>query len=856
MVWRKLSSRFFKKGGEERVTEDKTVVKVFRKRYARFRKLLDANAALAELMAAMEVKLSGKSLFGMFYVRETARQAVLLTRRMARSLEDMSGGKYQGLTKALNSIEEQLNAVIGDDEPCQDACLEFTLPLSEVNLNMVDVVGGKSANLGEIQSNAGIPVPRGFAVTITAFHHFMVHNGLGKQIAAMMAKIQAENREALSVILEQVRTLIENTPLPEDLENALSRALVTNFGDEKVRLAVRSSAQAEDGSKSFAGQFLTELNVSREQVPDSYRRVIASLFTPSATLYRLHQGIPLTSSAMAVACVEMVNAVASGVAYSHDPVDLMQDTQVINGVWGLGRYAVDGLVEPDLWVFTRDELPELARRRVGTKDHKLVISPDGELEDIDVPQEEQRRFCLSEDEARELARLVMHLENHYGGYQDIEWAKTGDGRLIFLQSRPLDTRFGRSRPKPPLLTNYPLLLEGGDIAYPGVGFGPVVMPVTPEDVLAFPEGGVLVAAHSSAEYATIMDKAQAVITRTGGVTGHMATICREFRVPTLLNVHEALQVLSPGMQVTVDAFSARVYLGKADELLPLRLSLDPVRLQDTPVLAMLRDVSRLILPLNLTDPSSARFSPEGCKTLHDIMRFVHERSYQEMFSISDTATHAGSVAMKLKAPLPIDLHIIDLDKGTAAPPGARSVTPEEIVCAPLKALLQGMLRPDVMFRRPRPINMGGFMSVMSQQMANPQGGDGRFGDKSYAIISDRYMNFSSRVGYHYSVLDSYCGMTTSKNYISFSFQGGAAGENRRVRRIKAIALVLQELDFTVNVQGDMVKSRFQKYARPEIENRLDQLGRLLQVTRQMDMLMVNDEAITQFRDDFMNGIYQ
>lgn len=141
-------------------------------------------------------------------------------------------------------------------------------------------------------------------------------------------------------------------------------------------------------------------------------------------------------------------------------------------------------------------------------------------------------------------------------------------------------------------------------------------------------------------------------------------------------------------------------------------------------------------------------------------------------------------------------------------------------------------------------------------MTNPQGGDSRFGDKSYAIISDRYMNFSSRVGYHYSVLDSYCGMTDSKNYISFSFQGGAAGEDRRIRRIRAIALVLEELRFSVTMQGDMVKSRFQKYPRAEIEDRLDQLGRLLQVTRQMDMLMVSDEAVSVFRDDFMQGIYR
>ena len=856
MIWQKLTNRLRKSPVHDLDQVDKTVVKQFRKRYARFRKLLDANAALADLMAAMEAKLSGKSLFGMLYVRDTAHKAIQLTKRMARSLEEMSGGKHRGLEAAVSRIEGEIRSQLGEEEVCGAVCQSLTLPLSEVNLGMVDWVGGKCANLGEMESMAGIPVPRGFAVTVAAFHAFMAHGDLLKHVEAFLARLNPDNREELAAILEEVRALVESAPLPDELEQALNTAWITAFDDEDVRMAVRSSAQAEDGSKSFAGQFLTELNVSREQLPDSYRKVIASLFTPSATLYRLHQGIPLTSSAMAVACLEMVDALSSGVAYSHDPVNLLQDFQVINGVWGLGRYAVDGMVDPDLWVYTREDPPELARRRTGAKDRKLVIGPNGELTDMAVPEAEQRQFCLSEQEVLELARLVMRLERHYGGYQDIEWAKTKDGRLIFLQSRPLDTRTGSSAPKPPLLENYPLLLEGGDIAYPGVGHGPVVMPLSGEDLINFPQGGVLVANHSSAEYATVMDRAQAVITQTGGITGHMATICREFRVPTILNAHKAMKILSPGMEVTVDAFSARVYQGKAEELLPLRLSLDPVRLQDTPVHNTLRNVSRLILPLNLTDPGSPKFSPQGCRTLHDVMRYAHELSYHEMFAISDSAVDAGGGALKLKARLPIDLHIIDLDKGVSVPPGARTVTPEEILSAPLKALLRGMLLPEVVFRRPRPINMSGFMSVMGQQMVNPQGGDGRFGDKSYAIVSDRYLNFSSRVGYHYSVLDSYCGNTTSKNYISFSFQGGAAGEDRRVRRIRAIALVLEDLGFTVTVQGDSVKSRFQKYPKEAIEEHLDQLGRLLQVTRQMDMLMINDTAVTQFREDFMNGIYR
>ncbi|MDR2489306.1 MAG: phosphoenolpyruvate synthase [Desulfovibrio sp.] len=851
--WRKWLRRLF--AGNKRIVADKGVVKKFRKRYAKFRKLLDANAALADIMTELEVKIDGKSMFGVLYVRRMVEQAVEFTRRMTLSLEEMNPGKHRGLNKAFTEIGEKVRVIMDDSAALKDLCPHLTLPLCDIHAGMVDWVGGKCANLGEMAGRAGIPVPRGFAVTTTAFHRFMAHENLGKDIEDMLARLRHDDLENLSAILNAIRARVEGASLPDDLSEALEESLRRTFGEEKVYLAVRSSAQVEDGRKSFAGQFLTDLGVSRDKFTHSYRRVVASLFTPSATLYRMHQGIPISASAMGVGCLEIIEAVSSGVAYSHDPVDLMSDTMVINGVWGLGSYAVDGVVEPDLWVFSRQEKPELLRGRPGDKERKLVISSSGTPVDSRVPDEERRRFALSETEVQELAGLILRLEQHYGVYQDVEWAKTEGNTFFILQSRPLGACSDSSHvPMPPLLEQYPLLLEGGDIAYAGVGFGPVVMPRTSADLLNFPDGGILAAVHSNAEYSVIMDKAQAVLTQTGGITGHMATICREYNVPTILNVPGLMQILQPGMEVTVDAFSGRIYAGKAEELLPLRASRDSVRLLDTPVHALLRDVAEHILPLNLTDPFSSSFSPVGCQTLHDIMRYVHEASYQEMFVISDSATDAGGVALKLKAPLPIDLYLIDLDNGTTVAPSARSVTPEEILSVPFKALLGGMLRPEVMFHKPRPVNLGGFLSVVREQIVNPQAGE-RFGDKSYAVISDRYMNFSSRVGYHYSVLDSYCGNTVSKNYISFSFQGGAAGEIRRIRRIRAIALVLEELGFTLVTQGDFVKARFQKYPKKSVVDRLDQLGRLLQVTRQMDMLMVNDAAVLHFKENFMKGVY-
>ncbi|MGQ9484357.1 MAG: hypothetical protein ACUVSA_05070 [Desulfosoma sp.] len=145
---------------------------------------------------------------------------------------------------------------------------------------------------------------------------------------------------------------------------------------------------------------------------------------------------------------------------------------------------------------------------------------------------------------------------------------------------------------------------------------------------------------------------------------------------------------------------------------------------------------------------------------------------------------------------------------------------------------------------------------MAEQMLSPPLlGVERFGDKSYAIISDKYMNFSSRVGYHYTIVDCYCGRDTHKNYITLFFMGGAADEIRRNRRVRAIGLILEHLNFRVDVVGDRVTARFQKHPTHKILEHMERLGRLLQFTRQMDMLMESERSVEDLARRFLEERY-
>ena len=148
----------------------------------------------------------------------------------------------------------------------------------------------------------------------------------------------------------------------------------------------------------------------------------------------------------------------------------------------------------------------------------------------------------------------------------------------------------------------------------------------------------------------------------------------------------------------------------------------------------------------------------------------------------------------------IELRHIDLGGGLRNPESRRA-HPDDVTSVPFRHVLDGMLNPAVQARGPRPVNMRGFLSVMGQSViGGNQEGCSRFGQRSYAIVSDRYLNFSSRVGYHYAILDTWCGESLSKNYIRFEFAGGAASDEQRVRRVRCIGMILKELGLSKKVE--------------------------------------------------------
>ena len=129
------------------------------------------------------------------------------------------------------------------------------------------------------------------------------------------------------------------------------------------------------------------------------------------------------------------------------------------------------------------------------------------------------------------------------------------------------------------------------------------------------------------------------------------------------------------------------------------------------------------------------------------------------------------------------------------------------------------------------------------------------GGPSYAIIAGRYLNFNSRLGYHFTTIDTFCGPEINDNYITFYFKGGAADIGRRSRRAVMIASVLRKLGFKVEQKGDMVRGEAKKYSEEFTAGKLDMLGRLLGSVRLLDMHLADDRQVEWYAEQFLQGNY-
>lgn len=444
-----------------------------------------------------------------------------------------------------------------------DALILF---FKDIDKNDVPQVGGKGANLGEM-TQAGFPVPNGFAVTVASYNLFLEENGLRDGINTIIKTVDANNADQLEKVSKQIQRKILDGKIPDSVGKETLKAYGKLSGLlNKAQVAVRSSATAEDlPGMSFAGQQATFLNIKGgSNLMNSVRECWASLFTPRAIFYRAQNKIPTEKVGICVIVQKMIQSQVSGVMFTVDPVKNDRDRIVVDSVWGLGEMIVQGSVVPDHYVVQKDTFMILSKE-VSDQSIQLTKSSGKTLE-IEVPVKQRELQKITDEEIIKIAKIGYKLQEHYYFPQDVEWAKDKDGGIFIVQTRPITTLndnkvSAKKQQADTEIKNAETPILTGIAASPGLGTGPVKILKSPKEIDKLKQGDVLVAKMTSPDYVPAMKKASAIITDEGGETSHAAIVSRELGVPCVVGTKEATKKLKDNYIVSVDGQKGMVYLG-------------------------------------------------------------------------------------------------------------------------------------------------------------------------------------------------------------------------------------------------------------------------------------------------------
>lgn len=409
----------------------------------------------------------------------------------------------------------------------------------------VNLVGGKSSSLGELTSLAGIPVPYGFATTAHAYRYFMDATGLNDQVNALLASItDYEDSDELHAACVKIRELITNAEMPSDLAQNIAQAyqqLAEKMEQTNPFVAIRSSATAEDlPDASFAGQQDSYLNVrGQADVIKRVQQCYASLFTDRATYYRHKQNFPYEKVALSAAVQMMVFSKSSGIMFSVN-VATGDDTKVIiDGIWGLGEYIVQGTVTPDDFLVDKETM-KIVSKTINNKDIELVRLPDGGVEEQKVPAEIAEKPVLTDEQVLELAGYAKKIEEHYGCYMDMEFAlDKNTNKLWMVQARPETVWSQKKKQQAKEQIADPAnakVITRGLPASPGVAAGKVHVIDDPADIGEFKQGEILVTLMTSPDWVPAMKKAAAIVTNNGGMTCHARSFHEKCKFHVLLEL--------------------------------------------------------------------------------------------------------------------------------------------------------------------------------------------------------------------------------------------------------------------------------------------------------------------------------
>lgn len=420
----------------------------------------------------------------------------------------------------------------------------------------INIAGGKGANLGEL-TQAGISVPPGFVVLSNAYFDFLEHNKLRAKIHQILSSTDVNDPNQLNDSSQKVQKILHDAEIPKNISQEIMESYA-KLG-AKTAVAVRSSATAEDlPEASFAGQQESYLNVIGDaNVVQKVRQCWMSLFGSRSIFYREQQKFDHFKVGIAVPIQKMVQSEISGIMFTVDPISQNRDSLVIEAVYGLGDYIVQGVVTPDHFEVSKTT-GKITGKIIANQTIMEVRKAQG-VQEVKVPKSKSDKQKISDKYVLQLAEIGKKIHKHYFFPQDIEWA-LAKGKLYIIQARPITTLSDNVVTELPSTEHREPILKGAP-ASPGIVSGPVKQVPDVKHLDKVLKGDILVTDMTTPDFVPAMKRAAGIVTNRGGLTSHAAIVSRELGVPCVVGTTTATKILLDGMIITINGGAGEVYKG-------------------------------------------------------------------------------------------------------------------------------------------------------------------------------------------------------------------------------------------------------------------------------------------------------
>lgn len=803
---------------------DESNEQIFALRHNAFRRFLSSWNAFQVTMTDLEYTLCCERPFGLYRVHALCTNVATQVYQCIKQLEKLDSKHCSQLSERFRKLQDDVLAVVYREDISLSGPL--ILPLGEVcsSNDVTDIVDPATVRLERLRHLCPQNVPDGFVVTATACQQFFLQKGLSREIARIVQSHGGYGTANLLELSRNLTDLVEQTPFSADLKEAFTREierLRQRYPQKGMRLLFRGRLWPRGaGQDAYGiqdpGLLLWGPSVSLDEensvILDALHTTLARKRSAQALVYRRARGLTDRDAGMCITCMVVAESTCSGLAHTGNP--LREDDASIY------LYSCSGLPQ-DM---------EYSTLPVETYCLPMNGEPTADISPLFVS----------------VAELAKKLASHGDAPLSITWLVEQCGAIRLLLVRPmiLAQKVDNALPSTMKAPETPVL-RGGICANPGRGYGPVYVARSWEDAHNFPKGGILVVPDDQYLWATLIDEASGIIVCGGHISSRLGSLAREFGLPALFGLSDAMSALCNGQQVTLCADAGEVYLGRQDALL------DGVpKLRDfmpgSPVFRMLQMAGEYILPLTL-NVDTLDFRADRCATYHDIARYCHEMAVSAMFSLGSERQHAQQRVRQLRDNVLKQFWVINLNDGFASLPSGPAIDLEDIVSFPMQALWYGMsIHP---WEGPPPVDGKGFMSVLFEATANPHldpaSQSNFFSEKNYFLITREYCSLHSRFGFHFVSVESRLGSRQSENYVQFQLRGGGANIERRILRVRFVADLLWEFGFSPQIQNDAVSARLEGMDMEEGKHLLAVAGYMTIHTRQLDMIMQDSVQVAE-----------